>query len=176
MGDGMQSEELEIIDQCLDKHYHILDTLNSRHQRIKNILDIYNPHKNLTQTLSALEQMNNIGVTHDIIRALFTEDAPFVKYLSMKQCQQLLPKARELMDSKTGYFVKVGIECILNTLKHIGNEIINMQMPVQRGVDLAREERMESRDAVLEMFRHIFKSPNLIKYKDKESALQQDFK
>jgi hypothetical protein len=60
--------------------------------------------------------MNNITVTHDCIKALFTDEAPFVKQLSMKQCEQLLPKSKELMESKSGYFVKVGIDTIINVL------------------------------------------------------------
>ena len=98
-GDNMGSADLGIIDQCLEKHFHIMDTLKSRHQRIKNILDLYNPHKNLSQTISALEHMNNIGVTHDTIKALFVDDAPFVHRLTMKQCNQAMPKCIELVES-----------------------------------------------------------------------------
>ena len=125
-GDNMGSEDLGIIDQCLEKHFHIMDTLKSRHQRIKNILDLYNPHKNLSQTISALEHMNNIGVTHDTIKALFVDDAPFVHRLTMKQCNQAMPKCIELVESWQGYFVKAGIEAIINILRHIGNDVIQM--------------------------------------------------
>jgi len=54
------------------------------------------------------------------------------------------------MESKTGYFVKVGIDCILEVLRHIGMEVIRMGQIEISGVDLAREERMRNRDMVLE--------------------------
>ena len=122
--DMPRTDDLKIIDECLDKHFHILDTLKSRQQRLKNIQELYPPRADLQQTMSALIQMNNIGVTHDVVKALFTDEAPYVSKLNMKHCQILLPKCQELMESKTGYFVKVGIDGILNTLRHIGPEII----------------------------------------------------
>ena len=35
------------------------------------------------------------------------------------------------------------VNVIINVLKHIGDEIIKMNIPVAKGVDFAREERME---------------------------------
>ena len=49
-------------------------------------------------------------------------------------------------------------------------------VPITRGVDLAREERMQVRDNVLEIFRHIFKMPVIVKYKDRDTQLSASFK
>ena len=43
------------------------------------------------------------------------------------------------------------------------------------GVDLAREERMQIRDQLLDQFRMVFKGKTLNKYKEKESSLKKDF-
>lgn len=77
-------KELDAIDQCLTKHFHFLDNINVRKQRLKNILDLYNPTKNLNSTLNAIDQMNNIGVTHDVLKALFTDECHYIPHLSMK--------------------------------------------------------------------------------------------
>ena len=60
------SRDLEDIEKVLDKHFHFADSLKQRHQKIKNILSLYSPYKNVNMTLSALEQMNDMGVTNDI--------------------------------------------------------------------------------------------------------------
>lgn len=63
----------------------------------------------------------------------------------------------------------------VNVLKHIGDEIIKMAIPISKGVDFAREERMEVRNQLLDEFRFIFKSPILKKYRSKENQLMGDF-
>lgn len=50
-----------------------------------------------------------------------------------------------------------------------------MALPVNKGVDFAREERMETRNALLDEFWYIFKSPQLKKYWEKENSLLADF-
>lgn len=60
------SQDLLQIEKVLDKHFHFTDSLKQRQQKIRNILSLYSPYKNVNMTLSALEQMNDLGVTNDV--------------------------------------------------------------------------------------------------------------
>ena len=119
--------------------------------------------------------MNNTGVTQDVLKSLFTDECFFIPHLSMKQSLFVVKKSHELIQAKSLYQVKVGIDVTVNVLKHIGDEIIKMAIPISKGVDFAREERMEVRNQLLDEFRFIFKSPILKKYRSKENQLMGDF-
>lgn len=84
------SEDLEFIDKIQDKHFHFLDSLKQRNQKLQNILSLYNPYKSVNMTLNALGQMNDIGVSNDVCAALFTE-GKFIETLSIKQALSALP-------------------------------------------------------------------------------------
>jgi len=60
--------------------------------------------------------MNNVGVTNDILKALFTDECYYISHLNMKQCTVVIPKATELMNSKNVYHVQVGVRVIYNVL------------------------------------------------------------
>lgn len=63
---GENAQDGKDIEKILEKHFQFSDTLKQRQQKIKNILSLYSPYKNVSMTFSALEQMNDIGVTTDI--------------------------------------------------------------------------------------------------------------
>lgn len=48
-------------------------------------------------------------------------------------------------------------------------------VPLTKGVDFAREERMEISKNLTEKYRQIFKGSKMTKYKEKQSQLQPDF-
>ena len=60
------SEDIEFIEKIQDKHFHFVDTLKQRNQKINNILSLYNPYSSVNMTLNALGQMNDIGVSNDV--------------------------------------------------------------------------------------------------------------
>mmetsp|Transcript_38910 Transcript_38910/g.38499 ORF Transcript_38910/g.38499 Transcript_38910/m.38499 type:complete len:182 (-) Transcript_38910:162-707(-) len=60
------SEDIEFIEKIQDKHFHFVDTLKQRNQKLQNILSLYNPYKSVNMTLNALGQMNDIGVSNDV--------------------------------------------------------------------------------------------------------------
>mmetsp|Transcript_25109 Transcript_25109/g.27868 ORF Transcript_25109/g.27868 Transcript_25109/m.27868 type:complete len:139 (+) Transcript_25109:1129-1545(+) len=84
------SPDMEYIEKIQEKHFHFLDTLRQRNQKIKNIISLYNPYKNVNLTLNALGQMNDIGVTNDICASLFA-DGSYSEHLTMKQCFHAIP-------------------------------------------------------------------------------------
>ena len=47
----------------------------------------------MTSTLNAIETMNNLGVTHDVFKAMFMDDSQFINHLTLKHCIIVLPKA-----------------------------------------------------------------------------------
>lgn len=157
------TEDQEFIDKIQDKHFHFIDTLKQRNQKLKNILSLYNPYKNLNMTLNALGQMNDIGVSNDVWAALFT-GGKFVESLTMKQCLNAVPHCENLFNGKHENHVVTGAQSIHQILKHIGQDIIALRnTPVSRGVDLSREERLKICDELLEQFVGIFKGSTIKK-------------
>ena len=160
------TQELKDIDKVLEKHFHFMDSLKQRQQKLRNIISLYNPHKNISMTLSALDQMNDLGVTQDVCFALFVE-GDFAKRMNMKQWLQVFPYLESLVNSKHESHFITGASSIHNMLKHIGQDIISMRnYPVSKGVDLEREQRLKIWDSLLDMFRTIFKG-NIIKKRSK---------
>ena len=74
--------------------------------------------------------MNNAGVTQDVLKALFTEECYYIPHLNMKQSLFITKKSHELINAKSANQIKVGIDVTINVLKHIGDEIIKMALPV----------------------------------------------
>lgn len=155
--------EYQEIEKMSDKHFQFLDSLRQRQQKIRNILSLYSPYKNINMTLNALEQMNDIGVTNDVYSAMFVEGT-FAEKLSMKQCLSTLPHAESLFDSKHENHIITGAYTISKVLKHIGQDIITLRnYPATKGVDLQREERLNQCNDLLHMFLGIFKGKTLNK-------------
>ena len=143
-----------------------MDSLKQRQQKLRNIISLYNPHKNISMTMSALEQMNDLGVTQDVWSALFIE-GDYVKRMNMKQWLQVYPYLDSLVNSKHESHFSTGAASIYNMLKHIGQDIITMRnYPVSKGVDLEREQRLKIWDSLLDMFRATFKG-NIVKKRAK---------
>jgi hypothetical protein len=167
-GGESRTQEHTDIDKLCEKHFQFLDSLKQRQQKIKNILSLYNPYKNINTTLNALKQMNDVGVTNDVCSALFVE-GDFVNNLSMKQCLGSLPYAETLFNGKHENHVVTGALTIQRVLKHIGQDIITIRnYPVSQGVDLQREERINQCNDLLNTFLAIFKGSTLkkrVKYK-----------
>lgn len=65
-GSKPNSEDLQVIDNVLTKHFNFVDNLKQRNQKLRNILSLYSPYKSINMTLSALEQMNDQAVTNDV--------------------------------------------------------------------------------------------------------------
>ena len=65
-GSKPNSEDLQVIDNLLTKHFNFVDTLKQRNQKIRNIMSLYSPYKSINMTLSALDQMNDQAVTNDV--------------------------------------------------------------------------------------------------------------
>ena len=162
------SPDFEYIEKIQDKHFHFLDTLRQRNQKVKNIISLYNPYANVTLTMNALGQMNDMGVNNDIWSSLFVK-GKFVENLSVKQCLQAIPYWEGLFNAKHENHVVTGAMSIHKILKHIGRDIINIRnYPVTKGVDLQREERIKNCNELLDRFRAVFKGSTLkkrVKYK-----------
>lgn len=156
-------QDSKYIDKILEKHHHFIDNLKQRNQKINNILSLYSPYKNLNMTLSALDQMNDIGVTNDVISALFVE-GKFVDNLTMKHCLNSIGYCESLFNGKHENHVITGAKSILKILKHIGQDIITMRnTQVSHGVDLQREERLKVCNDLLDFFLKIFKGKTIQK-------------
>jgi hypothetical protein len=162
------SSDTDYINKIEEKHFAFQDTLKQRNQKLKNILSLYSPYKNLNMTLNALETMNDIGVTNDVCSALFA-DGDFVNNLTMKQCLSALPQCESLFNGKHENHVVTGALSIQKILKHSGQDIITIRnYPVCKGVDLQREERVKICDELLDMFLKVFKGTTIkkrVKYK-----------
>lgn len=65
-GGSSKTQENQDIDKLYDKHFQFLDSLKARQQKLRNILSLYSPYKNVNMTLNALEQMNDVGITNDV--------------------------------------------------------------------------------------------------------------
>lgn len=162
------TEDLDFMSKIEEKHFAFQDTLKQRNQKLKNILSLYSPYKNLNMTLNALETMNDIGVTNDVCSALFAE-GDFVNNLTMKQCLSALPQCESLFNGKHENHVVTGALSIQKILRHIGQDIITIRnYPVSKGVDLQREERVKICDELLDMFLKVMKGTTIqkrVKYK-----------
>ena len=157
------AKELKDIDEVLEKHFHFLDSLKQRQQKLKNIIVLYSPYKNISMTISALEQMNDIGVTNDLWSALFSEGT-FMNQMSMKQWLSIFPYLDKLVNSKHESHFITGAMGVYNMVSYFGQEIIKIRNSSGlENKDLEKKEQLETWDSLLNIFLNFFKGKTLKK-------------
>lgn len=96
--------------------------------------------------------MNDITVVNDVLNNTFAKNLR-VEMLNYENVTQLLPHTMQLVNSKYETHILAGLRSTLNILSHFAPQIIQLKtIPVGRGVDLAREERIRKCDACIEQF------------------------
>ena len=96
--------------------------------------------------------INDVCVVMDVLNNTFAKNIR-IEMLNYENVAQLLPHTMQLVNSKYETHIMAGLKSTYNILGHFAPQIIQLKtVPVGRGVDLAREERIRKCDACVEQF------------------------
>lgn len=149
----------EILDEIYKNHHSVLSVIKRRTENVTLIIGYWSSG-NINATISALNMMNEISVTADVLRYSLVESK--VEGLNLEHCAQLLNLAKLLIDSKYESYIRTGINVTNLLLKQFRDIITStLSAQVMGGVDLSREERVKKCDNCFNGFNGIFESSGL---------------
>lgn len=107
--------------------------------------------------------MQDPSIIVDFFSSTFAKDLR-IDMLNYESVASLLPHASLLISSKFDSHTVCGLNSVYNMLRGFSQQIIQLKnMPVGRGVDLAREERIKKCDNCIEAFHAVKKSKGYMK-------------
>lgn len=134
------------MDSVSQKHQSFLDAVASRKKKIDTILHMYFLKGNITSTIYALDKMEDVGVTNDVMQSAFLEGKA-VRMLTLENAIFLLGHCESMLSRKVETFMTTGLRVGHALLKHFEEDLAAMKVtPIARGVDLSREERLRRCD------------------------------
>jgi hypothetical protein len=100
--------------------------------------------------------MKDLSVTNDFFSYAFVRNDINKIPLTLDNALTILPHVIQLLNSKYEVYIKCGVRTAANILKCFNERITTVKSVVLgSGVDLAREERLNKCDSIIEMFEKI---------------------
>ena len=145
-----KKRDLEVINEVMAQHPGMVSILQRRLDQVKVIMHWWNKGS-VTSAINALSmQPNDLAVANDVLNATFAKNQR-LDLLNYDNIAAIVPHATNLVNSKYETHILCGLRTTLNILKQFGEPMIQIKtMPVGRGVDLAREERIGKVDVCVE--------------------------
>jgi hypothetical protein len=140
----------------------MMSVMQRRMDMVKVIMNWWNKG-NITSAINAMSMQNETTITMDVLNATFAKDQR-LDLLNYENIAAIMPHATHLVNSRYESHVLCGLRTAMNILKHFGEPMIQIKTtPVARGVDLAREERINKVDNCIEEFFKFSKSKGYLK-------------
>ena len=158
-----QKSDTEIINECMQKHTTFQNVMQLRLDNNRSVMNYIIQNNDMAAALNALRMIKDATVTMDILNSTFAKNKR-MDMLNFQKITQLMPFVQDMLDSKYETHNKAGLKTALNVLKAYQAQIIAMkQSSAMGGVDLAREDRIQKCDAVVEAFYEMSKSKSFQK-------------
>ena len=167
-----EKKDIDIINECMDKH----DTFKSVMQRrISNVKVVQNYILNgdLVSALNSMNMIKDPTVSMDILNSTFAKGKR-LDMLNFEKVKLLMPHVQDMIDSKYETHNKCGLSSALNVLQAFSKPIIDMKRTATMGgVDLAREDRIQKCEAVIDEFFKLSKSRSYMKALSREGEIKE---
>ena len=160
-------ENLKLLQELSENHANMLAVLNRRSENICLILKWWDSG-NMPAALNALNMMNDLSVTADVLKHGLTDTKN--EWITLELCGQVIPLAGTLVESKYESYIKTGISVALTLTKQFRSVISStLSAPSSMGVDLSREDRIKRCEVCFNAFRNVCDSSALAKNARREN-------
>ncbi|CAD8057045.1 unnamed protein product [Paramecium primaurelia] len=166
MGDQNKEKfkQVDLIHEIVKDHNKVQSVLTQRINYMKPILHWWS-NNNLKSAMNAITQVMEPSILQDAL-SLYSQSNKLGQ-VPIDSIPMLLEKARILIESKYSSYVRRGLDFAWTTLNQFRDEILNIKLFNQLSkADLAREERIQKYDRVIEQFKIIVQTPKLQKLID----------
>jgi len=155
-------DDSAVLDELMSQHTTLVNVIQKRSNHVKIILNWW-AQGNIPSAINALNMINDQSTTKDVLGHSIVGNK-LEGVINFDQVTLILPHALTLIESKYEPYLTCGLKVVESLFDEFGNSISSMKtVPLNRGVDLAREERLRKADGVLEKFREISQSIGLQK-------------
>lgn len=146
--------------------------MQNRLENNSTVLKYIVQQNDMAAALNAMAMIKDQTVTMDILNSTFAKNKR-MDMLNFKTIAQLMPFVQDMLDSKYETHNKAGLKTALNVLKAYSVSIIQIKQSSGRGVDLAREERLQKCEAVIEAYWELSKSKSYQKSLKREGEVKE---
>lgn len=168
-----QKKDIEIINECMERHTTFSGVMQRRSSNNKVVMNYILKQDSMKSALNALSMMKDSSITMDLLNSTFAKNKR-IEMLNFEKVKQLMPHIQDLIDSKYETHMKAGLKSALNVLNAFQNQIIQIkQTSVHGGIDLAREERIGKCDEVIECYFQLSKSKSFLKAMKREGEVSE---
>jgi len=127
----------------------------------------------LASALNSLNMIKDPTVSMDILNSTFAKNKR-IEMLNFERVIMLMPHVQDMIDSKYETHNKAGLKSALNVLNAFKNQIIQIKKTaVMGGVDLAREDRLQKCEGVIEAFFQLSKSRSFLKSTERGGEISE---
>ncbi|CAD8067034.1 unnamed protein product [Paramecium sonneborni] len=167
MGDQNKEKfkQVDLIHEIAKDHNKVQSVLTQRMNYMRPILHWWSIN-NLKSAMNAIAQVIEPSILQDAL-SLYSQSPKFGQ-VPIESIPMLLEKARILIESKYTSYIRGGLQFAQTTLNQFRDEILNIKLFNQLSkTDIAREERIQKYDRVIEQFKIIVQTPKLQKIIDR---------
>lgn len=160
-------ENIKVFQEIGENHSNFLAVLQRRSENISLILKWWESG-NMPAALNALNMMNDLSVTADVLKNGLTDVKN--EWITLELCSQVIPLAGNLIDSKYESYIRTGISVVLTLIKQFRSVISStLNAPPGIGVDFSREERIKRCENCFNAFRAVSEGVGLGKNARREN-------
>ncbi|CAD8142562.1 unnamed protein product [Paramecium pentaurelia] len=164
LGDHNNKEkfkQVDLIHEITKDHNRINQILSQRMKYMKPILCWW-INNNIKSAINAIYQVTDPSILQDAL-SLYSQQPKFSQ-IPIDNFPLLLEKARLLLESRFAFHIKTGLDFAYKSLSLFRDEILNIKLFNQLSkADLAREERVQKYDKVIEQLKIISQMPKMQK-------------
>ncbi|CAK65864.1 unnamed protein product (macronuclear) [Paramecium tetraurelia] len=154
-------KQVDLIHEINKDHNRINQILSQRMKYIKPILSWW-INNNIKSAINAINQVIDPSILQDAL-SLYSQQPKFSS-IPIENFPLLLEKARILIESRFAFHIKTGLDFTYKSLCLFRDEILNIKLFNQLSkADLAREERIQKYDKVIEQLKIIAQMPKMQK-------------
>ena len=167
-----EKKDIDIINECMDKHDTFKSVMQRRISNVK-VVQNYIINGDLVSALNSMNMIKDPTVSMDILNSTFAKGKR-LDMLNFEKVKLLMPHIQDMIDSKYETHNKCGLSSALHVLQAFSKSIIDMKRTaVMGGVDLAREDRIQKCEAVIEEFFKLSKSRSYMKALGREGNIKE---
>ncbi|CAD8063132.1 unnamed protein product [Paramecium sonneborni] len=167
MGDQNKEKfkQVDLIHEIVKDHNKVQSVLTQRMNYMRPILHWWS-NNNLKSAINAITQVIEPSILQDAL-SLYSQYPKFAQ-VPIDTIPMLLEKARILIESKYTSHMRGGLDFAWTTLNQFRDEILSIKLFNQLSkADLAREERIQKYDRIIEQFKILVQTPKVQKIIDR---------
>ncbi|CAD8067805.1 unnamed protein product [Paramecium sonneborni] len=154
-------KQVDLIHEITKDHNRINQILSQRMKFMKPIICWWT-NNNIKSAVNAINQVTDPQNLQDVI-SLCSQQPKFTQ-IPIDNFPMLLEKARLLIESRFAFHIKTGLDFAYKSLCQFREEILNIKLFNQLSkADLAREERIQKYDRIIEQLKIIAQMPKMQK-------------